>query len=324
MNREELKNLMPPTPDHFVSRMDETLKEIENMNRKHRKRTGATILLAAAITVLLAGTAVAAANSLGLTGLLFDGVEPLEGAEREIEVKMAEGESEYAHAVVEEAAYISDYVVVSVRVQTAEGTRVDGPYLKVNNAESEPLSSRGGQEFEDGSIRLCITKKIEGEAPDVLECEARLPVYFGEAWDPFEQTGMEPAGEEIVIPIEVSRNDGREVRLIPQGEAAQWSIASAKLNYGRAFSTYEVDVRYEKPDEDAWAPFVELILPDGMKLQETSSTLLPVRQPDGATVYRVTGLIQSPTELPETITIRGKLPDGDPLDAIECRVEIAD
>lgn len=64
MTRKELQNLFPPVPGHFLDRIDQTMEEIEAMNKKSVKRirrVSHPVLIAAVLIVALAGTALAMA-----------------------------------------------------------------------------------------------------------------------------------------------------------------------------------------------------------------------------------------------------------------------
>lgn len=327
MNREELKNLMPPTPDHFVSRMDETLKEIENMNGKHMKRTGATILLAAAITVLLAGTAVAAANSFGLFEYYKTelSIVPQKGAEKEIESNLVEYEDEYARIAIEEATYIGNTVALMVRFWPEEGIRAAEPIFDFLNAEWRDETG-SNDHLDDGSVSYWIEATAAEGAPELLKCQITMQLYRGDEWPAGYGVGedWEPVGDEIVLPIQIQRKAGQKVHLVPQGVGNGWNIASATLYYGKLFSSIEVDTCWNEVEDGAEVPWVYVKMPDGTELQDHGGSMVPIQQEDGMMVYRQIGQIQSPEELPDTLYLHAKTPGGDWLDAIECRVEIAD
>ena len=62
MNRKDFERAFAPAPDHFINRIDVTLKEIENMNNQRQRkirRVGRPMLIAAVIMVLTAATALA-------------------------------------------------------------------------------------------------------------------------------------------------------------------------------------------------------------------------------------------------------------------------
>ena len=64
MTRKELQNLFPPVPGHFLDRIDQTMEEIEAMNKKsvnRIRRVSRPVLIAAVLIVALAGTALAMA-----------------------------------------------------------------------------------------------------------------------------------------------------------------------------------------------------------------------------------------------------------------------
>ena len=76
----DLSRAVPPMPESFVKRMDETLKEIERM----KKRKKLTIALAAALVAMLALTSVAVAQAIdsGVLNRLFGKQEvPQQAAE---------------------------------------------------------------------------------------------------------------------------------------------------------------------------------------------------------------------------------------------------
>ena len=76
----DLNRAVPPMPESFVKRMDETLKEIERMNKKKRM----TIVLVAALVATLALSSIAVAQAIdsGVLSRLFGGKEvPQQAAE---------------------------------------------------------------------------------------------------------------------------------------------------------------------------------------------------------------------------------------------------
>lgn len=77
-NELNLSRAVPPMPESFVRRMDETLKEIESM----KKRKKMTIALVAAMIAVLALTSVAVAQAIdsGILDRLFGGREPSQQA----------------------------------------------------------------------------------------------------------------------------------------------------------------------------------------------------------------------------------------------------
>ena len=76
----DLNRAVPPMPESFVKRMDETLKEIERMNKKRRM----TVTLVAALVAMLALSSIAVAQVIdsGILSRLFGGKEvPQQAAE---------------------------------------------------------------------------------------------------------------------------------------------------------------------------------------------------------------------------------------------------
>lgn len=62
MNRKDFERAFAPAPDHFINRIDVTLKEIENMNNRNQpkvRRAGRPVLIAAIIMVLTTAAALA-------------------------------------------------------------------------------------------------------------------------------------------------------------------------------------------------------------------------------------------------------------------------
>ena len=67
----DLSRAVPPMPESFTKRMDDTLKEIECMNKKRKM----TVVLAAALVAMLALSSIAVAQAIdsGVLSRLFGG-----------------------------------------------------------------------------------------------------------------------------------------------------------------------------------------------------------------------------------------------------------
>lgn len=313
MTRRELKNALPQAPDHFVSRMDETLKEIERMNTKSNRIPARTILIAAALILALAGTAVAVGSALGVFDHLSRPIEhitPLEGAQKMLNTNPVSAETPQARIEVGEALYADATCKITVNIRPAEGVTFMFPELTTLNAESV---SQGLSEVrnDDGSASYMISALLTGEQPDALECEISVPLYRGdEVLDP------------VTLPLTLAHTNGDAATLVPQGTGERWSIVSAKIARNDFSMTFDVQYRYQPlPGEDMGVDIVAFDA-QGSRITAGDSSFTTEAQPDGAVIYRQITEIQSAEALPDALILKPKVIGEDRwLDAIECKVE---
>jgi len=313
MNKDTFRKAVPPTPEHFIQTMDETLGRIENMNRKNAYRTSRVLLIAAVIAVLLAGTALAVGVRFGIFEFMnrvSEPIVPLEGAETVIQSGVAEESCKYGTVRIEEAAYSGGNYTIVVNVASAEGVSPWFPELKIRNAEYEEYGL-GDQQFEDGSISFHLEGVIIGEAPKELDC--KLTVNFA--------NNNEMLGT-VAVPFRLEHSEGLRAKLIPEGEGERWSVESAEVSFGKLTGTLDVRYRYAPlPDEDMGVDVV-LFTASGERLPSGGGSGEYIVQEDGTAIYRWITEIQSMAELPEKLILRPKVIGEDKwLDAIECRVE---
>lgn len=313
MTRRELKNILPQTPDHFVSRMDETLKEIERMNTKPTRIPTRSILIAAALILALAGTAVAVGSAMGIfehVSRPIEHIAPLEGAEKMLSANPAAEETPTARVEIGEALYADTTCKITVNIFPAEGVTFMFPELKILNAQS------GNQSLSevlngDGSASYMISTLLTGEQPDALECEVSVPLYRG-------SKVLEP----IVLPLTLEHTRGDTAALVPQSEGERWSIVSASIARNDFSMTFDVQYRYQPlPGEDMG---VDIIAFDaqGNRITDGESSFTAQPQPDGTTLYRQITEIQSSDALPDTLILKPKVIGEDRwLNAIPCRTK---
>jgi len=313
MTRRELKNALPQTPDHFVNRMDETLKEIERMNTKSTRIPTKAILIAAALILALAGTAVAVGSAMGIFDHISRPVEhitPLEGAEKMLSVNPAAEETPTGRVEIGEALYADATCKVTLNIFPAEGVTFMFPELKMLNAQSE---TQGLSEVwnSDGSASYMISALLTGEQPDALECEVSVPFYRG-------NEVLKP----ITLPLTLEHTMGNTATLVPQSEGERWSIVSASIAQNDFSMTFDVQYRYQPlPGEDMG---VDIIAFDaqGSRILTGESSFTTEKQPDGTVIYRQITEIQTANELPGMLTLKPKVIGEDCwLDAIECIIE---
>lgn len=315
MTRRELKNALPQTPDHFILRMDKTLKEIEHMNAAKPSgfRSMKTVLIAAALILALTGAAVAVGSATGIFDHLSRSVEhlsPLEGAQELLDTSGGTAVTDQARIEIVETLYADATCKVTVDIHPAEGVTFMFPELKLLNAEYEN-ESLSEILSEDGSASYMLSALLTGEQPDALECEISVPLYKGgEVLDP------------VVLPLTLTHVHGDVAMLAPQGVGERWSIQSASIARNDFSMTLDVKYLYQPlPGEDMG---VDIIAFDaqGNRIAAGEETMTDEVLADGTVLYRQIIELQSAESLPETLILQPKVIGEDLwLDAIECSVE---
>lgn len=313
MTRRELKNALPQTPDHFVNRMDETLKEIERMNTKSTRIPTKAILIAAALILALAGTAVAVSSAMGIFDHISRSIEhivPLEGAEKMLSANPAAEETPTGKVEIGEALYADATCKVTVNIVPAEGVTFMFPELKILNAQSE---DQGLSEVlnGDGSASYMISTLLTGEQPDVLECEVSVPFYRG-------TEVLKP----ITLPITLEHTKGNAAALVPQNESERWSIVSATIAQNDFSMTFDVRYRYQPLPGEEMGVDIMAFDAHGSRIPSGDSSFSMEKLPDGTAIYRQITEIQTANELPDCLVLKPKVIGEDCwLDAIECTVQ---
>lgn len=316
MKQRELQNILPQTPEHFVNRMEQTLKEIENMNNKTVRFAVRTPILVAAILLVLSCTALAVGSHLGIFDMLNrhagEPMLPLEGVEEMIQTGFPSFENEYAAVEIREAMYVENSVKVLIHMETKNGATFMYPSFQPENVAL--YNGYGIMDFynDDGSAEFLITAMLD-EAPEKLAASIELPLYLGDEV-------LEPA----VIRIELQHTQGEKARLVPQNEGERWSIISAEITRNAFSMTYDILYAYEPvlPKEDMGVD-LRAFTPDGEKYPFGDTGFYYETAEDGSTVYRQVGELQTAEDFPESIVFMPKIIGGadEYLDAITCKVE---
>ena len=316
MNQKELQNILPQTPEHFVDRMEQTLKEIENMNKKTVRYAVRTPILVAAILLALSCTALAVGAHFGIFDMLNryagEPMLPLEGAEEMIQTGFPSFENEYAALEIREAMYVENSVKVLVHVTPKNGATFMYPSF-----QPEGIALFNGYGIsdvynEDGSADFLITAMLD-EAPEKLAADIVLPLYQG-------NTVLEPA----VVHIELQRTQGEKAQLIPQNEGERWRIISAEITRNAFSMTYDILYAYEPilPKEDMGVD-LRAFTPEDEKYTFGDTGFYTETAEDGSVLYRQIGELQTAEAFPESIVFKPKVIGGanEYLDTITCKVE---
>lgn len=306
MTRNKLQSILPQTPDHFVNRMEQTLKEIENMNPRNLKHDVRTPILVAAILLALSCTALAVGSYFGIFDFMANvsgPITPLEDAEDVIETDVGQGANANGTIVIEEAAYSGDNYSIVIHATPANGGGYGFPDLKIKNAEFQNLSL-SDRRFEDGSISFFMQGYVHGDAPETLDCE--ITMFCGE-W--------------MTIPFQITHVEGLRARLIPQSEGERWSIVSATISFGKLSGTLDVKYLYEPLPSELMGVDLRMLDANGEEYPDGGGGSKVEIQPDGTVIYHSVTEIQSLAELPAKVWIRPKVIDEIAhLETIECLV----
>ena len=316
MNQAKLQNILPQTPEHFVDRMEQTLKEIENMNKKTVRYAVRTPILVAAILLALSCTALAVGAHFGIFDMLCrytgDPMQPLEGAEEMVQTGFPTFENEYAVLEIREAMYVENSVKILLHIQTKNGATFMYPSFL---PEGVALSNSYGMSDiynEDGSADFLITAMLD-EAPEMLTADIVMDLYLGD-------TVLEPA----TVRIELQRTQGEKAQLVPQNEGERWRIISAEITRNAFSMTYDILYAYEPilPKEDMGVD-LRAFTPEDEKYTFGDTGFYTETAEDGSVLYRQIGELQTAEAFPETIVFKPKVIGGafEYLDAIECKVE---
>ena len=308
MKQNEIRNSVPQIPAHFVRRMDETLERIENMNHTQRKsrHTARTLLIAAMITILLAGTAFAVGRVFGIFELMS--LKPREGAENIIQTHLGQTQSEYGTVAVEEAAYSGRGLSVLIRTQPKEGYDYSWPEFSLRNAEYLDWSYHW--KVGDQETLYLQSAMLTGDEPEVLEGKVEVLVSnHGEVVDT------------LRVPFRVQRTEANSAQLVPLNESEQWQLVSANLSFGEIFATFEVRYICDAETEDDMGVDILLFDAGGNQLKLNRGNQFGEEGEDGTIIYGWRTQYQSFETIPEKLIIKPYLiGEGAWLDPIECAV----
>ena len=310
MKRNEIQNSVPQTPAHFVRAMDETLERIENMNihRKTAKRPARTLLIAALIAVLLAGTAVAVGQAFGIFEMMT--LKPLEGAEEIIQTNVGQSIGTHGGITIEEAAYSGNTYSLLIRVAKGEGCDSGMPELSMRNAEYEDMGFFGTQVREDAAgVTYLMSGIVCDDIPEILEGEIISRIYRdGDVL------------ETLTAPFQLHHTEAASAQLIPLNEGEQWQLVSASLSLGELFAVCEVRYICDVAQDEMGVDII-LFDADGNRLESDSGTGFDEEGEDGATIHGWRTEYQSFETIPEKLILQPKIIGEDAwLEPIECAV----
>ena len=310
MKRNEIRNSVPQTPAHFVRAMDETLERIESMNihRKTAKRPTRTLLIAALIAVLLAGTAVAVGQAFGIFEMMT--LKPLDGAEEIIQTNVGQFDGTHGGITIEEAAYSGNTYSLLIRVTAGEDCDIGLPELSIQNAEYEDMGFFGTQIREDeAGTTYLMSGIVLDDIPEILEGEIISRIY---------RNG--DMLETLTAPFQLLNTEAASAQLIPLNEGKQWQFVSASLSLGELFAVFEVRYICDVAQDEMGVDII-LFDADGNRLESASGTGFDEEDEDGTIVHGWRTEYQSFDTLPEKLILKPKIIGEDAwLDPIECAV----
>lgn len=170
--RRELQNIYGDAPEDFHLRLSEALNGLEERKKKGRHKLS-TMLLAAALCVVLLAGAGFAATQIGVFHLMDTAspIVPLEGAEELVALKLGSCENEYAVLTLEQAVFDGQGVMVQCRLtpkDTEKYALFDGmmqdAFAEIYDTEYVPAEVSEGTMSEtddDGSTVTVINENGE-------------------------------------------------------------------------------------------------------------------------------------------------------------------
>ena len=315
MKQSEIQNSVPQTPAHFVRRMDETLERIEHMNANHKpaKRPARTLLIAAIIAVLLAGTAVAVGQALGIFEMMT--LKPLEGAEKIIQTNVGQTDGTHGRITIEEAAYSGRGLSLLVHTEARDGYSCQFPGLAELNAEfmyTGWFSDKSIESHDGGTYYMSYT--VAGEQPDILEGAITASIVR-------EENERVTVMEELRVPFRLARASTDSAKLVPLNEGEQWQLLSAELTFGELFATFEVRYLCAVNEIDGMGVDIYVLDADGNLLEDGGARGFSEESDDGVIIHGWTKELQSFETIPEKLILQPKVIGEDRrLDPIECAV----
>lgn len=316
MNRNEFRRAFPQTPEHFIDRMEEVLAEIGSERRVRRGKTVRTMLIAAALVLLLAGSAAAIANAMGVFDFMkrtAEPIVPLKGAEELVENSLAYAEHNFGSAEIVEGIYSGRSCKLVVKVRMADGYTHFYPELKFLNAENPGAGALDMVESEDGSVQYMLESVLEGALPEVLECEVALPVFKG---------GEPQKAVKLYFSIGHARSES--AKLVPQNEGERWKILSGSITRNEFSMVFDIEFEYMAEAGEDMGVDIRAFDESGKQYANGDTSYGDRGLPEigEKMVWRQITEIQSLDVMPEKIVFKPKVVGEDKwLEEIVCEIE---
>lgn len=285
------------------------------MNHTQRKsrNTARTLLIAAMITILLAGTAFAVGRVFGIFELMT--LRPLDGAEEIIHTNVGQVQGEYGTVTIEEAAYSGRGLSLLVHTQARDGYSYQFPGLTELNTEfmyTGWFSDKSIETLDGGTYYMSYT--VAGEQPDILEGTIAASIVR-------EENERVTVMEELRVPFRLARASAGSAKLVPLNEGEQWQLLSAELTFGELFATFEVRYLCAVNEIDDMGVDIYVLDADGNLLEDSGARGFSEDGDDGAIIHGWTKELQSFETIPEKLILQPKVIGEDRrLDPIECAV----
>lgn len=358
MKGNDWKHIFGKADEEFLNQIDRTLDGLDGELAPRRRMRGQAALIAAALIVLMAGTALAMGGGLigKLNGILDFSLPP--EAEQLVESDLGGAQTDLFTLTVEQAVCDGQSALIQLCVvpDAGEGYEIlyaeSGEAYEVYDQAVPPEGRRiilfdtalsriggGGMEFncvgveryEDGSLRIWFAGQGEKSARDTQ----KLLVHFrwgvaGGFTRPDYATYTDgvkmwlPEDDEFRIVLE--RQAGAEYRLVPEGESEKGRFT---LLAGSAvvtpLRTY-LDFAYDRADADEGMYYLDVTDAQGQSLTDGGWRMSGRGEllRDGNLIYRVTDHIIRLDPVPDRIRVELKTPEGETIDRAALTVSPAE
>jgi len=316
MNRKEFCDAFPQAPEHFIRRMEDVLSEIEGVRPVKKKRVWKTALIAAVLVVLLAGSAVAIGNFMGVFDFMKRVVapmEPLKGAEDLVESGLGYTEGDYGSLEVVEGIYSGRSCKIVLKAVLREGYEYSFPGVTFLNAQTPGAGGLDMIEEENGVVQFMLEEILEADTPEILECE--VDIMFG-------KNGK--ATDSAKLRFDLHHAAGDAAKLVPQNEGERWKILSGSITRNEFSMVFDIEFEYTAEAGEDMGVDIRAFNESGEQYAngDTSYGDRGLPEVGKMMVYRQIAEIQSTEEMPDRIVFRPKVIGEDKwLDEIVCAIE---
>ena len=346
MNKDDFRNMVPETPQHFVQRMDETLERIETMNKKVVYRSGRIALICAVLIVVLVGSAFAAAK-YGVFDFMIN-LHPIEGAEKLVKTNLGTIENEYFRMELEEAVYDGFGGIVQLRYTdkteayaikpSAYDDYTDPMYIWVEEVYEDgsssgyPAGRKDGKRVISLSSDVVITdengKKIEfnsydafrdsdgsyvvrteGFSSERMSDQAVISITHNAGIYNEDMTKREKLEvKELVAKIDCAEKQ-RKVKLIPDEGFSQddFEIVEAYAEFTPLRAYLTVNYRYTESEDAPFGVTVTVYDANGNRIETGDGEWNRIPSESGEELYSEVQEMQSLETIPEKLVLRIKV-----------------
>ena len=316
MKRNEFRNAFPQTPEHFVRRMEDVLSEIEGVRPMRRKKVWRTALIAAVLVLVLAGSAAAIANAMGVFDFMkrvADPIEPLQGAEELVESGLGYAEHSYGSIEITEGIYSGRSCKVTVKVRNNEGYSHFYPEIAFLNAQTPGTGVVDMAEGENGEVQYMLESILAEDAPESLECEVSVPIF---------KNGEAQKSIRLMFTLHHANEDA--AKLVPQNAGERWKILSGSITRNEFSIVFDIEFEYTAEEGEDMGVDIRAFDESGNQYAMGDTSYgdrgLPVI--GKKMVWRQIAEIQSTEAMPEKIVFKPKVIGEDKwLDEIVCEIE---